>query len=255
MRSSLGSEARLLAAACQMLTRLPVPGGPLPADWLARSAKFFPLVGAVVGALSGAVLWLAATLWPDPVPALLAVAAAILVTGGLHEDGLADTADSTGGRTREHRLAIMKDPRLGAFGALALAIVLALKVAALSSLPAGEAVAALAAGGAVSRALAVAVMSRAGYAGDRDAAKIDHGIEGPRPGELAVALALALPPLLWLGLAPALAGLAAAAGVGGWVAVRTCRALGGYTGDVLGAVIATAETAFVLGVAARWPVA
>ncbi len=253
MPLDLGREARLLAAAVQMLTRLPVPSGPLPADWLARSAKHFPLVGTVVGALAAAALLAGSSVWPAPIPALLAVAAAALATGALHEDGLADTADGLGGGSRDRMLAIMKDPGLGSFGALALGLAIALKVAALSSLPAGEAAAALVAAGGVSRFWAVTVMARSTYAGDRRLARVDHGVEGPRPGEVALALALALLPLLLLDQARALAALAASGLVATLLAAVVCRRLGGYTGDVLGAVVAAGETAFLLGAAAAWP--
>lgn len=253
MRFEPQRQLRLLAVAVQTLTWLPVPSGPLPADWLARSAKWFPIVGALVGGLAALVLVGAAQPWPSPIPALLAVAASLLLTGALHEDGLADTADAAGGRTREAKLAIMKDPRLGVFGALALGTVLALKVAALSAMPALVGAAALVAAGGVSRFLIVPVMARAGYAGDRSLAKLDHGVEGPRLGEIAFAALLAALPLLGLGLGRALAGLVLAALVGGLAANRLCRALGGYTGDVLGAVIALSETAFLLGAAATWP--
>jgi adenosylcobinamide-GDP ribazoletransferase len=250
----LRRELRLCGAAFQTLTRLPVPGtGPLQADWLARSAKYFPLAGIVVGGLAGAVLALSAGIWPMPVPAWLAVATAILATGALHEDGLADAADAEGGATRARRLAIMKDPHLGAYGVLALVLSTGLKASALASLSAAEAAIALVGAAAVSRALATIVMSRASYAGDRDLAKLDHGIEGPRAPEIAIALLLALGPLLLLPMAQALAGLAAAALVAAYVAARACRPIGGYTGDVLGAVIAAAETAFLLGAALRWP--
>lgn len=244
-------EAQLLGAALTTLTRLPCRLRPLRADWLARSAKFFPLIGALVGAIAGLVLVGAAQLWPRPIPALLAVVAALLVTGALHEDGLADTADASGERDRDKKLAIMKDPRLGAFGALALIVVVALKVALLASLPALEAFAALVVAGSVSRLWAVVVMSRAGYAGRRDAAKLDHGIEGPGRGEIALALVFAMLPLPFIDQGAALAGLALSALAAGLIALPVCRALGGYTGDVLGAVIATSEMAFLLGATMR----
>lgn len=245
-------ELRLFAAAVQMLTRLPVPPSSLQADWLARSAKYFPLVGACVGALSAAALLGAARLWPGPVPGLVAIVVALLLTGALHEDGLADTADAEGGTTRERRLAIMKDPRLGSFGALALIVAVGLKAAALASLPVAEAASALVAAGAVSRAFAVVVMASAAYAGDRAIAKVDHGIEGPRAAELAIAFLFALLPLLLLDTLHAVVALALAALAGVGAAIRACRPLGGYTGDVLGAVIVVSEVAFLLGAAARW---
>lgn len=250
MPPDLAREGRLALAAIQMLTRIPVPPVAFQEDWLARSAKYFPIVGLLVGGLSGAVLWAAALLWTGPIPALLAVAAGLLLTGALHEDGLADTVDGFGGRSREARLAIMKDPRLGTFGALALGLSLALKAAALAAMPVGVAVAALAAAGAGSRFGAVAVMWRAPYAGDRAAAKVLHGPEGPRSGDVVLALVLALAALLILDPATALSAVAAAALAGLAMAWWACRGLKGYTGDVLGAVIAVSETGFLLGAAA-----
>lgn len=253
MRPDLRREARLAAAAILMLTRLPIAAFALPADWLARSAKYFPLVGALVGGIAAASLVVASTLWPAPIPALLAAATAFLVTGALHEDGLGDSADGAGARTRETRLAIMKDPRLGTFGALALGITVAVKVAALSQMPVQEAATALVAAGAMSRVWAIVVMSVADYAGDPALAKVDHGTDRPRIGELALAVLLALAPLALVEVRHALAGLVLAALAAAGLAALLCRALGGYTGDVLGAVIAVSETAFLLGAAAALP--
>ena len=95
-------EARLALAAVQLLTRIPVPAS-LPHDpgGLPRAAKYFPLVGILVGVVAGAVLVAASLVWPPPVAAGLAVGAGLLVTGAFHEDGLADVADSFGGWTPE----------------------------------------------------------------------------------------------------------------------------------------------------------
>ncbi|TDR87308.1 adenosylcobinamide-GDP ribazoletransferase [Enterovirga rhinocerotis] len=250
MRPDPAREARLLAAAVTTLTRLPLPHGVLSADWLARSAKYYPLVGAAIGAAMGCVLVGASFLYPAPVPAILALGVGLLLTGALHEDGLADTADGLGARGRTARLAAMKDPRLGPFGVLALLVALSLKVALLSRLPVAEAAAALVASCAVGRLWADLVMNRTSYAGDRDVAKLDHGIEGPRPAELVLALVFALLPLLLLPEHRALAGLAGSALAATLVAVPVCRSLGGHTGDVLGAVIVAGEVGFLLGAAA-----
>lgn len=251
MRLDPVAELRLFGAALTTLTRLPWPLPPLRADWLARSAKFFPLVGIIVGVLSGIVLYVAAQFWPRPIPAILAVGAAILLTGALHEDGLADVADSAGGRDRDAKLAIMKDPRLGPFGGLALIVVVALKIATLSSLAASQGIAVLVAAGAVARLWAVVIMGRAAYAGSRDLARLDHGIEGPRRREIALAVLFALPALVFVDQGAALAGLGLSALAAAAIALPVCRSLGGYTGDVLGAVIAVSEVAFLLGAAIR----
>ncbi len=248
MRSEIAREGRRLVAAAQFLTRVPVPDIAYDADWLPRSARYFPLVGIGVGLAAACVLAGAAHLWPEPIPSLLAVAAAILVTGALHEDGLADTADGFGGVTAERRLAIMKDSGLGTYGALALGVVLALRVAALAATP--LAVAALVAAHAGGRLMPVILMARLPYAGDPALSRVTH--EGGRPGglDLAVAGVTALVPLLWLPPDRALAGLALGLAASGLVAWRACRALGGFTGDVLGAAVTLFETGLLLGVAA-----
>src|ERR1700757_3154883 len=109
--SEMNGSGELLNALGFMPT-LPVPSSDAAAtpDWLSRCAKYFPAVGICVGLVSALVLLLAGAVWGPDIAALMAVAASIAVTGGLHEDGLADTADGFGGgRSVERRLAIMKD--------------------------------------------------------------------------------------------------------------------------------------------------
>ena len=122
--------------AVQVLTRLPVPRMQGFAQrWMERGVKYFPLTGAIVGVACAGVLLAASYLWHGMLPALLTVAAGVLITGGLHEDGFADFFDSMGGATREARLAIMKDSRIGAYGALALGAGVATKIFALAGMP------------------------------------------------------------------------------------------------------------------------
>src|SRR4051794_39860272 len=108
--------------ALRFLTVIPAPRvAHIADDWLIRAAKYFPFVGIIVGGCTAGVLLLAGEMWSGVLPALLAVAAGIVLTGALHEDGLADTADGFGGGdARETRLVIMKDSRIGSYGALAL---------------------------------------------------------------------------------------------------------------------------------------
>ena len=122
-------ELRLFLTAVQFLTRLPVPSlKDFAPEWITASARYYPLVGQIVGAISGLVLVYAGKAWGGAIPAVLAVLAGILVTGAFHEDGLGDTADGLGGgRDKATRLAIMKDSRIGTYAALALVITVALR--------------------------------------------------------------------------------------------------------------------------------
>lgn len=247
-------EARLMVVAVQFLTRLPTP--PLARfepEWITASARYFPLVGQIVGGLSAGVLVVSCHLWTPGIAALLAVAVGVIMTGGFHEDGLADTADGLGGGlTRARRLEIMKDSRLGSYGALALGLTLALKVAALAMLaassPAMAAVALLAAHG-LGRAAAVGAMALMPYGGDPGMAK-EGRPDRAAPLSVLIASALALWPLLWLSPEASATGLIGgliAAVVPAWLAWRL---IGGRTGDVLGAVEQAFELGFLLGVAA-----
>lgn len=235
----------------QVLTRLPVPRlHGFAEKWMERGVKYFPLTGAIVGAACGAILLAASSVWHGVLPALLTVAAGIAITGGLHEDGFADFFDSMGGATREARLAIMKDSRIGTYGALALGAGVAIKVFALSGLPLWVAAAAMAPAHAGGRLAAVAVLSLLPYAGGISAAKIKPLGRGVTRSDLGIAAALGMLPLLLLPLHFGLPAFAAGAVAVVIAAFAAKRMLGGYTGDVLGAVEQIFEIAFLLTAAA-----
>src|SRR5262245_51603355 len=125
------SMLRTARAAVVFLTRIPLGGFPYSeAEW-ARAAAWFPLVGSLVGALAAGAWWVVRPAG-DLVAAIVAVIVCLVITGALHEDGLADTADALGGATdRAKMFAILKDSRIGTFGAAALALSLLLRVALL----------------------------------------------------------------------------------------------------------------------------
>lgn len=128
---------RSLIAAFRFLTRLPVPGPETRAEDLSGAVGWFPVVGAFVGLATAGVSAAALRLWNAPVAAALAVAFGLLLTGGFHEDGFTDAADGLGGGwTKERVLEIMKDSRIGAYGAMALWCTLTLRWTALWSLEA-----------------------------------------------------------------------------------------------------------------------
>ena len=245
-------EAALIVTAFQFLTRLPAPAlRDFQPDWVTRSARYFPLIGQLVGALAAAVFMGAAVVWPRAVAAILAIAAALLATGALHEDGLADTTDGLfGGATPARRLEIMKDSRIGAYGVLALIVVFGLKAALLASLAPATAGWVLVAALGLGRAGAVLAMRLTPYAPEGRPTRWTPAKDAVRPHELALALAFAAWPLVWLPPHIAAAGVVGAALGTTVVIVVARRRIGGHTGDVLGAVVSMAELGFLLGAAA-----
>lgn len=126
-----------MVVAFQFLTRVPVPQVEYAADGLARSVKFFPLVGLVIGAGAAGLDKVLSVHLGKPVTAIVVLAFLVLMTGALHEDGLADVADSLGGWNVEQRLRILRDSRIGSFGATALAISLLGRGLLIADLPLG----------------------------------------------------------------------------------------------------------------------
>jgi adenosylcobinamide-GDP ribazoletransferase len=244
------SLPRGLLAATAFLTRAPV-GRLLDADAVAvgAAAPFYPLVGAGLGALAGlAELGLSPLLPPFVVAALLVALLAVL-TGAMHLDALADTADALGGRSHEDRLRIMRDHAVGAFGAAALVLALLLKTAAVASLiEAGEAMAGLVAAGACSRAVILPVAVALPYARTEES-----GVSVParigRAGAVIGLLAAAAIALLVAGIT-GIAAFGAACILAALAAVFYARWLGGVTGDALGAVVELAELAALIVVVA-----
>lgn len=243
-----------LLDALRLLTRLPLGSAPPRDDRsLAAAAPWFPLAGVVVGGIGAAAYAAAAPLWGTLPAAVLATLAAVAVTGALHLDGLADTADGLGRGGDPHgRLEAMRDPRTGALGAAAVAADLLLRAALLAALPPPAAVPALLVAAVAGRWAMVSVMPWFPYAraGGGLGRPFAAGVRLPHlAGAAAVALlavagctaAFPLPaaPRPWA----ALAALAAAPAAGFVLAVPVARRLGGLTGDVYGAVNETAELA------------
>lgn len=248
----MGRQLVLLTVAFQFLTRLPTPRlRDFDPASISRSARYFPFVGQVVGVVSAGVFLAASAIWSLAVAALLAVAAGVLVTGGFHEDGLADTADGLGGgQDSARRLEIMKDSRVGTFGVLALVLTLGLKVAALADLGATMGAFAVLAAHGLARGASVLAMWRMPYVGDLVNARWKPSPTGLHPGEVATAVLLAVWPLVFLPAGPAILGVAVGGGFALALALLARRLIGGQTGDVLGAVEQMFEVGFLLGIAA-----
>lgn len=233
-----------LRAAVTFLTRLPV-GGPHRA--LSACAWAFPVAGLIVGLVGGGVFWLAGWAGLSPwIAAFLTLAATALITGALHEDGLADAADGLGaGGTVERRLEIMRDSRIGGYGALALILATGLKAAAIAGFEPGlHGAAAVAAIHVLSRAIQPALM-----AGLKPASASGVAASVGRPGIGVAGLALVLGAAGSIALIGPCAGavaIAAAIGTGLAVALLLKRALGGYNGDTIGLLEQLSEIAIML---------
>ncbi|MBV8635817.1 MAG: adenosylcobinamide-GDP ribazoletransferase [Burkholderiaceae bacterium] len=246
-------QLRLFLLALQFFTRVAVPHWvDFREEWLGRTARFFPLIGWIAGAVSAAVAWGAACVLP-PLPALLlALIAGVLLTGALHEDGFADVCDGFGGGvTRERVLEIMRDSRIGVYGALGLGLLVALKLSCLAALPSIGVAAAMLAAHPLSRAFAAALMWKLEYArSEGKAAPVAQRMSG---GEfLFAALCGVIPASAVIGVGllhwqAVLAGISVALLLTGYATRLFVRRIGGYTGDCLGAIQQISETGFYLG--------
>jgi len=239
----LRHEVRLMAVALQYFTRLPVPAfGAFEARWLSESVRWFPLAGLCVGAIAAAVAWSSAHLFPWPVACLCALAASLIATGAFHEDGLADTFDALGGHVpRTRALEIMRDSRIGTYGAAALAISLLLRWQVLVAMPMPIALAWLVCVHPAARAGAAMLMASLPYVRLDDDAKAKPVAQPMTWSHAALTVTIGLIPALavlawrphswpWL-LASTLALVLVHLACRRWFA----RRLGGYTGDALGA--------------------
>jgi len=261
------SGVRHFLLALQFFTRVPVTGR--LAAWvgfspqmLRESAAHFPGVGWLVGASGAGVYLLAqAGLRGEAgalAAALLSTIATVRLTGAFHEDGLADVADGLGGSPDRNRaLEIMKDSRIGAFGAIALALALGLKVALLAALAPNGALAvanALLCAHVLSRFVPLCLIRWLPYVGADGAGSKSKPLAEAIGGKtLGVGLAWSVPAVILLplahGAAHALAALLAC-GLGGWGMARMFRRrLGGFTGDALGATQQVCELSIYLALA------
>ncbi len=247
----LAASARAAAGAVTFLTRVPLARLViLDGDDVARGSILFPVVGAGVGAAGGGVALLVDQWLPSFTTAALACTVTVLLTGAMHVDALADTADALGAPTRERALEVMRDSRIGSFGATAIALDLLLKVSAVAALvDRGGVVGAFVAAGALSRSAGPLLAARLPYP------RAAGGTGSVLTGRVTTATAVIV---CVIGLAlTAVAAGADAWPLAGTAAIATLalalwyRAwLGGATGDCLGATTEVIETAVIVVAAA-----
>lgn len=255
-------QIRLFFIALQFYTRIPTPHwvGWQP-EWLSQSARYFSVVGAVVGSLSAAVWCLSAQVLVPSVAATFAVIAAVLATGAFHEDGLADVCDGLGaGGTPQRMLEIMKDSRVGAYGAIGVALALLLRVQLLAAMTPALGAVLLICGHTVSRMLAIALPLRHAYVGSSDRAAGEYSSKA-KPAVMGLArqdvawcalwgaalcgLCSWAAPLPFTALGLALStGLLASAFMAWRLGAYFQTRLNGITGDCLGAVQQVCDCVF-----------
>lgn len=258
----LGAIGHILSA-LRFYSRLPIPvfafeAAPHAAPDFTRAPAAVAVAGATLGAIAGIVLYLASAIdLPPLLAALLAIASLVLITGALHEDGLADTADGLGGgQTIERRLAIMRDSRIGSYGASAIILALAIRATALATLieridPAGAALAvvAVAATSRVAGLLPLWLLPPART--DGAAASVPPPTTGSMAAGILAALAITLA-AMWV---PGVLVVASAISVGAALAAAYATTqiarvkIGGHTGDIAGAAQQLADAAMLLALA------
>lgn len=252
-------------SALGFFTRIPVPAWVAhDADQLSQAPRYLPLVGVIVGLVGAVITEATARVLPISIALLLGMAATVWITGAFHEDGFADACDGFGGGWDKARvLAIMKDSRLGSFGAIGLVLLFFLKWQALQEVDASDTLYegaplvepfydavlpfALVAAHAVSRLAALVLMANLDYVREDESTKSRSLTQRMRPAGWLPALLFGLAPCLWLPLPQVLTALLFVVLAAALAGRYFQRRIGGYTGDCLGAAQQVCELAFYLG--------
>lgn len=249
MLKLMAKEWRNFILAIGFFTRIPVPSVEnFHESDLNHAAKYFPLVGLLIGAIAALVYLAANKIFTQDIAIIFSMIASIYVTGAFHEDGLTDAIDGLGGGwEKEQVLTIMQDSRIGSYGAVAIILALLLKFTSLSHITPMLMPAVLLAGHSVSRLCAVLVMATQPYVKPSGKAK-PLATQLSKPS-LLVAIVFGLLPLILLHPSYYFA-LLPVAFVWAWFSLILNKRLGGYTGDCLGATQQLTEIAFYLGILA-----
>lgn len=237
-------ELNLLFLTFQYYSRIPTPRAEYSEEGLSKAFRYFPLVGAVVGGIGGGVFWLLNFVLPHEVAVFFALIAMTWTSGAIHEDGFSDTFDGFGGGyDRERILAIMRDSSSGVFGITALILLFGLKFLLLKNLPADMVPAALISAQASARIMPLFFINSADYA-RHDVSKGMHTRKKLSPATFGIALFFSLLSLCLIPWQTAVGIVLLYAVVYFCIRRMAIRKIGGYTGDVLGALIVTCEVSF-----------
>ncbi|WP_439183264.1 adenosylcobinamide-GDP ribazoletransferase [Carboxylicivirga taeanensis] len=236
-------QLSLLLTAFGFFTRIPVPFKvAFSQENLNKCNRYLPLVGLVVGGISGLVFYLSALILPQAVAVMLSMITSILLTGAFHEDGLADVCDAFGGGwTKGKILDIMKDSRVGAYGAIGILLALLLKFTTLNEIPPSKMVQVLIAGHMLSRAMAVWTMHSLNYVRDDELSKSKPITKSLQSTDLMIAVGIASLSLIlfvdWLAILVVLPAFI----VKVLLEQYFKKWIGGYTGDCLGTIQQVSE--------------
>ncbi|MGB0506602.1 MAG: adenosylcobinamide-GDP ribazoletransferase [Pikeienuella sp.] len=252
MQERLTQELKYYLSAQSFLTRLPTP------EWvghdenrLARAAKWFPIVGLLLGIIAGSIWAIFSWLTAPTIAAGITMAALALLTGALHEDGFADCCDGLGGgSTTERALEIMRDSRIGAYGAVGLILSIGLRWSALSSFEIWSGITAFIIALTTARASMVLILRFGTYA--RPSGAADSAASGVEIDETAMAIGLALLIALILG-GPTGLMVSIGAFILSFIWLKwLTRKIGGYTGDGLGAAEQISQIFILIALAGFW---
>ena len=257
-------QLRYFLVAVQFFTRIPITGAlakwmGFETSWISRCTRFFPLIGLLLGIALGVLFKALHLVFDQTISVILTTIIGILATGAFHEDGFADFCDGFGGgQTPERIITIMRDSRVGAYGAIAIALMLITKIQLLASLDPLWVGAALVVGHSASRGFAVLIMMLLPYVETSAGNKLDSCsavkpvAAGLQIGDWVPALVFGFGPAIavawmtdsWLAM---ICGLLFSAAISAWMFWTLRRRLGGYTGDTLGATQQLSEVFFYLG--------
>ena len=238
LQESVALQRNYFLLAVAFFTRIPIPADtPFSAERLNHASRYFSLVGWIVGLCAALSLLLAYQLFPISIAVLISMSASIKITGAFHEDGLADMSDGLGGgMSQERKLEIMKDSRLGTYGALALLLAIMIKFVALyeiMQLGLMESLVALLVIHASSRAVAGSLIFDMPYV--RESGKAKPLAQNQSSIDLCILLVFGALPLCLLSIQAAVGMLMIGIITRSWIKRWLLRQLGGYTGDCLGA--------------------
>lgn len=229
-------EFNIFLNALMFYTRIPVPKSVIYSETaLSKAFRYFPLIGIIVGAAGAGCLILANMVMPYSLSVLLAISVMVLLTGGIHEDGIADFFDGFGGgRSKESILRIMRDSHIGTYGVVTLILLIAFKYTALTAIPIERAPLVLICAHTISRVFPILMVRISSYARG-DESKSQHTRQGIDTKTLVIAILFGVIPLSFMGYIFTAIYITVSAIILMLLRLYLHRKIGGFTGDTLGA--------------------